>query len=84
MTKTLTAAVLALVATPALADGPMVLDEGRLDQVTAGHHGGFGTDGTAVVVFTPSGYPNARDGELGPGEPGLNLFLVHPGQDTET
>jgi hypothetical protein len=73
-----------LIGAPALAGEPLVLDAEQLDQVTAGSHSPFGTDGTAIIVITPNGYPNARHGELGPGEPGLNLFLEHPGADTET
>jgi hypothetical protein len=73
----MTASVLSLLAVPALAGEPLVLDPVQLDQVTAGAL-------TAIVVFTPTGMPNARGGELGPGDPGLNLFRQHPGQDTET
>jgi hypothetical protein len=71
------AIVLGLAAGPAFADEPVRLDADQMDRVTAGEL-------TAIVVFTATGFPNALDGPLGPGEPGLNLFEVHPGQSTET
>jgi hypothetical protein len=48
MTKTALLLGALLISAPALAEEPMVLDAEQLDQVTAGSHSPFGTDGTAT------------------------------------